>query len=615
MTTCTSALQSDQWASGSYIDWSKVDAFLEGVYQGLLTNLGPSFPQRVLTAPLSFGAVGAANNIVTILEMMYGQDLYAATLPSTSNFDGPKIRNLLGWLIEGQKGSAPGADNTPSGDFGWWGNDGPSSDVLNPDHHILLSSLIYMTLRRNTSGLNALGYAPAGLEHKLLPIGVNVVGGPGAGGGLTDFEAWVQEIYFSCGIPDTGTPGTASLVNGTRYCDCQTSNGLACNPTGPYLNRAKDYNFWGELVGMVPLYQSMYDEVNNVSAEVTSSGLPYQPSLTELSPTQQWCGATIENAFVTWRERFYTPAGGSPAGSSFVAAAPQPPLNPATVATRWSGSPAYCNWVSPPGSDYQPVTTPTQGLVNALLGQDWDCGLHELVRAVQSAHHLGHSFTPYEKLLIMYRLLGWWQQTCGAYTGYLQTCATSPAVANAMVPNERFAWEENTLALGGNTIPCENVAGTPQRGPSDAPAVTLSDIASVAALLVQADLFSDPTVGYEAYIIAEGLVQVVASLYREPGSSLAGWAEFDERPSLDHAPDLRGTMAAVLTLMVLAGTGLPPASTGNPSPGFQAAYRPTALPSAIASSGGGLSSFLHLFGGKASANTFPGQWGGGYVPG
>lgn len=580
MTTCTTALQSDAWYDGGYIDWARVDQFLFDQYQNLASQVQAG-------SPIPFPIVLFADMLLTTLELMYGGDIHSRVPPTgsvgvppgfvTTVFRKNHVENMLEWLIDGRHPPSPATlPGTYSGAAGWWGPDWPGTGFLNPDHHIVYTSFVYMTLRRNRSGLIALGRSFSGLEHKLFPAGsvLDVTGK--RGGDLVGLQEWLHEMWDSCGFKPRSWCG----------------NNLD--------------NFWGELVGVVPLFQAMQD----VASGLTANNGTIVCQCPALAPTIGM-GKALDEAFADfaggppgWREREFQPVAGSIATTTFIATSGQQSY----ASTNPLGD--RCAWEAPlPLAPYLGLIT-SAGSLSAAFGMDWDCSLHQLSRAVLAAHHWGHPFTTEEKELITVRLAEWSQSTCETASGVTAPgCPTVPASENAHIPNERFFWDPGAAC------------GPAQLGatPPDLPTIAVPELAASAAALVRADLFASPLTEIEATSNAVGILQVLATMYRDVGGGAAGWAEADPDPTQNASPSLPGTYFAVLTLMLLADAQ--PLYAGDPNlPGSSATlmntYNPSGLP-APAVPEVGLVDFLHVFGSTGPSAKQRFQWAPPpiYVPG
>lgn len=203
------------------------------------------------------------------------------------------------------------------------------------------------------------------------------------------------------------------------------------------------------------------------------------------------------------------------------------------------------------------------------VGQDWDCSLHQLGRAVVAMHHLGHPFTASERALVRLRLQQWSALTCENFG--------SSCPSGISVPTERQFW---TGRCGGDPA-----------GPNLAvnPAPLMFEVLSGALALVRSGLvdIGDPA----ALSMASQILDAVATLYRADSGG-SGWAEFDSAEPADPpaGATLDGTYAAIATLLVL---------DRGPFAGCSGLSSPAPL---------GLDGFLHVFGGFIPTMLAAGLW-------
>ena len=552
MTTCSQAAQSYYWPGGTYIDWTAVDAFLHGEYV--------NWASSVSSAPTTFQEVVPAFVILDALEMLHGPAVLV-TYPTTSfpnaaspffsfvpHFTLAEIQFMLQRVVEAQQHTQSSVNQIPSRNIGWW---------LPANHHIVFAAQIYLMLRRNPAGVTALAalvppVSVTGLEHKLLPVTDQATTTLEWGGGLTNFMAWAAEMASASAIPGDISPP----------------------PWG-------QTNFWGELIGVVAFCQAM--------ADLTPQFAPASlwPTLVLLNPAIGM-GASLASAFGVWRERA---SPGSPSGPGPAFLATPGPSVPPPAALPWS------EWAGPANASW-PLTL-AAAVADPAAGQDWDCSLHQLTRAVNALFHLGYVFTPQDQALIVTRLQQWATPATEAWApASSMTCSIYPIPTTdltVVVPADRYLWD--------SFVACQNNLAVP--------VPVMVDMLAAAVALVQSGVVdSPPTVASPpfasggdvqaaAVTLCKSILKVVASLYR--GGPTAGWAGFDERdPSNFNPPDLMdGVYPAVAILRLLDRPAI--------REGVQT-ITPT-LPGTATQQG--LGAFLHLFGGRigtiAPAHPWPAQ--------
>jgi len=572
VTTCAEAAQSNLWQSGGYIDWIGVQGALFRLYQQYLPG-GTYADAQQLEA------------IVSTLEMLHGPDL-AATYPyglPGFPFTQADVLSMLQTIINAQE-TPLGNSFSTAGDRGWWAAPGTPGPPPTPRgaHFLVETSHFYLCLRRNRTGLQLLaqsgGSLPVGLEHKLLPstlaLDVTLPGNPSQGGGLVNLQAWVQEMADAGALRPNLTPGLP----------------------GP--------NFWGELIGVVPLYQGMHDQVSRINANFVCPPLETTPM-----------GAALDGAWLGWRERRYppvlTPPGYTVPAPGFVAQLGQsgPP------------NPGACDWAGPTNASWPLTTGP--GVIDPTAGQDWDCSLHQLARAVLVRHHLGGGFTANDQALILSRLQDWVTPLCENFP-LPGTASCSGALSTTQAgypPAERYVFPPVIASS------CEGTVGFTGFPPSPVPSIT--DILSALLAVVRCGVLPSPpsvappffTTGAAVTValdMVEACLGAVATLYRT--DAVSGWgmwlASDSKAPSrqtvlapwaeLPTGTSIQGAVAALL-LAEPFFPGCANASTlqgiGPSGPQF------------------GLGGFLHVFGAYIPALLPPigsnqlYDWAPAYVPG
>ena len=622
MTTCAESLQSNAWASGSYIDWSAVEA-----------GLRADFDQLTNRYQMDHDATSAAQDaelILTCLEMMYGPDILTSYFQPTAvagyvqHFDLNRLADLFWYVMTAQK-KAGAMPSMSSGTQGWW-----FRDPTTPDHCLVVTMGMVALLRRNPTALDLAmtgwwttncdrpASRPLPLEHKLLPSSSSL--GPWVGGCPSDPSDWT---WSGGGLTDL--PAWLDLMD--------VANAMRARSPVPGLSGENPYlpNFWGELIGVVPLFQMVCDRVILLDPNYAS------PFLT----TTTGMGAKLFEMWQVWRQRAvprtgsgafvqsgvglggsdgvlgppgslpaavgigsFTPAtpggvltsqGSLSLGLSFTLLQPTFADAPALLGNSEGSSPVqntFCEWRGAPPSE--PELVPQ---VSPLIGQDWDCTLHQLTRAVVSMYQLGWVANVDEGALILWRLHGWAVKPCETQTqlGQPAPLCAEPNLG-AGIP---FLGSPTERAYSQHLVRCEptrvgNVY-SPVIGPD------LVDAFSAALALVRSGLFDSnmPT----ARQLGANILASIATLYR-PGTE-AGWTRNDPNlgsPSLGH--DLRGTFPAIASILLL--------SRGP----FQGACNPAGLPLGYAPLPG-LDGFLHFSGGHIptliASGAYP--WPASFPPG
>jgi hypothetical protein len=259
---------------------------------------------------------------------------------------------------------------------------------------------------------------------------------------------------------------------------------------------------------------------------------------------------------------------------------------------------------------------PTTAL--STVGQDWDCSLHQLSRAVVTLYQVGYSFPVGDQTTILDRLELWSGQACHTSPTVLGTAGGGGSLCPPIAAGATVSLVQLVSALGGYTAPTETYVqpggAAPDCGgggswvlggwPSVPRAPTVDNMAAAAVAVVRCGALSAPSgtvVFQRADDLARGILTTISSLYRDAGA-LAGWANVDTNSrsqTPEAAASLQGTYYAVFTVMLLSSLG--PVTTAPTSTGIPA------LP--------GLTGFLHMLGGPLAALAPQVPWGGSYVPG
>ena len=568
MTTCTNvtgAIQSQTWTSptaiapvllGTYIDWDQVDALLYEESRALTNGL-PYYhnPLGIYTHMEPRARARFAVTLLSTLEMMYGQDIGATY--SGSRFVMDDFRNLLMVVLWDQdKGrqldtDVPFADvygnSIPSGKRGWWSLHG-SVLTAGPFHYPTLSANAYTLLRRNATALQALydvlgpmsPWRVVSLEHKFLATGVEWPFLAPAffptssvfGGGLTGMYPWLDEI-----------DAAGSL---TVQADCQGG--------------AQPSNFWGESIGVVLLTRACADIFNRTMCWARSN-LPYNAAwwVQQDAPTATdgGLGATLSACFDAWRQRHAPPSSLTGAAYRGPVFDPALPLCPC----EWVGT--IGNWASA----VSPAAASAPAVPDLINGQDWDCSLHQLTRAVMTMYLLGRTLDTATQRLVVDHLQNWQNDLC------FDVAANCPSLLSAYPGlKQPQGTAEMYREPGLLADPCHGVY------PSYAPTVDAIATAAMALSRSGALQSPDPSVQIDAVHLAKNLVETVSTLYRPGSTGGEGWAGQDTQdPSSPVTATLDGTFFAVATLRVLNKSntwfsgcaGNYPASSGpTPDPGL-----------------------------------------------
>ena len=566
MPTCEQLERQPLVGTGGYIDWSAVHGFVLDRAAVVLAGVGPGtpyhtrWPNRVDTQ--RYQRAFHASWIVSTLELMFGQNL--GSLPeATIGLTAGQLRGLFTAVVSVQRSALtpevqnyPGGSGIPSGPRGWWLPPVGASEI----HHCAVGADFYMLLRRNPAALqdlyNASQLRPLGLEHKLLPRDevwpFPTLGPTGVdGGGRTNLYAWLEEV-------------TAALA----------LQGICALPTP---DRRAD-NFWGEMIGVVGLVNSMFDVFNAWVADFRV--LP-------LTPSDCGMGQSITRLFQAWRSR-PPPYGAGP--NSFIGSITS------SCACEWNGNkPSGSN--SPNTYEFFDAAGQTlTGQAGLEVGQDWDCSLHQLARAVLMMHHLGYQFTAADRQLILQRLLDWEQQICELPDPACSTGATQGQLAQFVGPTERYADFFGPLQTGciqGTGLPLGALAPSVDTILASVLAAKWSGVASLGA--------GGP--------LLQRMLNTLATLYRSAlGPGGAGWTNWDDgaQDNGGFMTDMLSTYYAVATLMAL----------DTPTTGFSGCSGAAASPLL---NGFGVSPDLGLtqYGifGPSLAGVQPPQWFQDYVAG
>lgn len=308
MTTCAQAAQAHLWADGGYIHWSRVHAFLCAKVRRLIVRAnegiggpGGSIQEQAAQAEL----------LLTTLEMLFGADLlnpesypgHRARMDVASKLTEPlEDEELLALLKLVVLGQAPGRPPDPiprnpsesisisSGATGWWTTDIPDSPK--EEHFVTSSALCWMCLRRNRTGLERLGVGEAtALQNRppsvVLPVSLEpkIGGNPADPRTLSGIGPWMRALRESLAIPrPAAAPGVPYPLE-----------------LGPILDGQHPANFWGEVIGVVLLFQALQDTAQDYARAVDANRVV--PPLSAATGM----GHMFASAFRWWQQRRFPP--------------------------------------------------------------------------------------------------------------------------------------------------------------------------------------------------------------------------------------------------------------------------------------------------------------------